>query len=135
MEAGSLISRRFLKFSDFDCKIAITSIIINVVSFMFVRNWMNMRSPADLLPCGNICNGAWKGDGAGKRIAHMHIDMKKIILSSVRDSVILFIIQVIANLGLKTNVKLTTLVLSTGIFFVLILIFNTLVERNKQRRK
>lgn len=65
----------------------------------------------------------------------MHIDMKKIILSSVRDSVILFIIQVIANLGLKTNVKLTTLVLSTGIFFVLILIFNTLVERNKQRRK
>lgn len=70
-----------------------------------------------------------------KRIAYMHIDMKKIILSSVRDSVILFIIQVIANLGLKTNVKLTTLVLSTGIFFVLILIFNTLVERNKQRRK
>ena len=65
----------------------------------------------------------------------MHIDMKKVILSSVRDSVILFIIQVIANLGLKTNVKLTTLVLSTGIFFVLILIFNTLVERNKQRRK
>lgn len=65
----------------------------------------------------------------------MHIDMKKIILSSVRDSVILFIIQVIANFGLKTNVKLTTLVLSTGIFFVLILIFNTLVERNKQRRK
>jgi hypothetical protein len=65
----------------------------------------------------------------------MHMDMKKIILSSVRDSVILFIIQVIANFGLKTNVKLTTLVLSTGIFFVLILIFNTLVERNKQRRK
>ena len=65
----------------------------------------------------------------------MHMDMKKIILSSVRDSVILFIIQVLANFGLKTNVKLTTLVLSTGIFFVLILIFNTLVERNKQRRK
>lgn len=65
----------------------------------------------------------------------MHMDMKKIILSSVRDSVILFIIQVIANFGLKTNVKLTTLVLSTGIFFVLILIFNTLVERNKQHRK
>lgn len=65
----------------------------------------------------------------------MHMDMKKIILSSVMDSVILFIIQVIANFGLKTNVKLTTLVLSTGIFFVLILIFNTLVERNKQRRK
>ena len=65
----------------------------------------------------------------------MHMDMKKIILSSVRDSVILFIIQVIANFGLKTNVKLTMLVLSTGIFFVLILIFNTLVERNKQRRK
>ena len=65
----------------------------------------------------------------------MHMDMKKIILSSVRDSVILFIIQVIANFGLKTNVKLTTLVQSTGIFFVLILIFNTLVERNKQRRK
>lgn len=65
----------------------------------------------------------------------MHMDMKKIILSSVMDSVFLFIIQVIANFGLKTNVKLTTLVLSTGIFFVLILIFNTLVERNKQRRK
>lgn len=65
----------------------------------------------------------------------MHMDMKKIILSSVRDSVILFIIQVIANFGLKTNVKLTTLVLSTGIFFVLILIFNTLVERNKQRKQ
>ena len=65
----------------------------------------------------------------------MHMDMKKIILSSVRDSVILFIIQVIANFGLKTNVKLTTLVLSTGIFFVLILIFITLVERNKQRKQ
>ncbi|MCH4005640.1 MAG: hypothetical protein LKG42_06500 [Eubacterium sp.] len=64
----------------------------------------------------------------------MHIDMKPIILSSVRDSVILFVIQIVISYILKTNVKLMTFVFSTVIFFVLILLFNTIVAKNKQRR-
>ena len=60
--------------------------------------------------------------------------MKPIILSSVRDSVILFVIQIVISYILKTNVKLMTFVFSTVIFFVLILIFNTIVAKNKQRR-
>ncbi|MCH4078998.1 MAG: hypothetical protein LKF03_03745 [Eubacterium sp.] len=60
--------------------------------------------------------------------------MKPIILSSVRDSVILFVIQIVISYILKTNVKLMTFVFSTVIFFVLILLFNTIVAKNKQRR-
>jgi len=60
--------------------------------------------------------------------------MKPIILSSVRDSVILFVIQIVISYILKTNVKLMTFVFSTVIFFVLILIFNTIVAKDKQRR-
>ncbi|MCH3955104.1 MAG: hypothetical protein LKE44_07895 [Eubacterium sp.] len=60
--------------------------------------------------------------------------MKPIILSSVRDSVILFVLQIVISYILKTNVKLMTFVFSTVIFFVLILIFNTIVAKDKQRR-
>ncbi len=59
-----------------------------------------------------------------------NVDMKRIILSSVRDAVILFIIQVIVMFALHTNVRIITLVFSTLIFFVLILIINTFVERS-----
>ncbi|MGN1381265.1 MAG: hypothetical protein ACI4W2_00465 [Eubacterium sp.] len=64
----------------------------------------------------------------------MHIDMKPIILSSVRDSVILFAIQILVSYLLKTNVRLIMFVFSTAVFFVLILIFNTIVAKDKQRR-